>query len=227
MPTLVERFKYLRYRIFYGLLLDHSRPLISLGEVSTECRWTFCPEGLSSDSVVYAGGVGNDITFEHEIVKNFGCSVVLFDPSPTGKNTMSLPENQNPKFQFHPVGLAGECGTLQLAPPINEEEGSWFMDSTGGATVEVPCLNLATLMQRCGHSHIDLLKIDIEGAEYGVLDDLLAHRLSVKQILVEFHHGMLPGYRRSQTIRLIVKMRLAGYRLLVQDGQNHTFVKGD
>ena len=60
--------------------------------------------------------------------------------------------------------------------PPDADEGSWFA-AEKSATLEVPCVDLATLMRRNGDNHIDLLKLDIEGAEYGVLDDLLRRRL--------------------------------------------------
>jgi FkbM family methyltransferase len=180
---------------------------------------------LNAHSVVYAGGVGRNISFEHQLSKEFGCSIIMFDPSPTGSETMSLPENQIPQFKFHPVALAGRCGKLNLAPPPSQAEGSWFAKRGNGATLEVPCVDLSTLMRQNGHTHIDLIKIDIEGAEYDVIDDLLKRRLPIRQILVEFHHTILPEVRRSQTIRAILKLVAAGYRLVKQDGENHTFVR--
>lgn len=223
--SLALRFRTLRYQIFYSLLLRRGFQLRSLGDRSTGCEWSFCPDGLNKESIVYSGGVGRDITFEHGLVRNFGCSIVLFDPSPTGLETVALPENRIPQFQHHPVALAGKCGTLRFAPPREEKEGSWFMQEGNDATIEVPSVDLTTLMERCGHKHIDLLKIDVEGAEYEVLDDLISRRLPVRQVLVEFHHGILPGIRRSRTIRSLLKMSLAGYKLLLQDGLNHTFLR--
>ena len=225
MPSLPQAFKELRYHVFYGLMQSRGWPILELGDRSTGCSWRICPTDLNSESVVYCGGVGRDVTFEHSLVKQFGCSIVLFDPSPTGKDTMSRLENQIPQFRFHPVALAGECGTLTFAPPLNAEEGSWFQQAKGADVIEVPSVDLSTLMRRNGHDHIDLIKIDIEGAEYGVLDHLLARRLPVRQVAVEFHHSNLPGIRRSQSIRAILKMRRAGYKLLDQDGNNHTFFR--
>jgi hypothetical protein len=69
--------------------------------------------------------------------------------------------------------------------------------------------------------------VDIEGAEYRVLDNLLRRKLRVRQVLVEFHHQMLPGVRRSQSVRAILKMVAAGYKLLDQSGGNHTFLRTD
>ena len=224
MATLLERLKFLRYRLFYGALLHRNYNLVEYGNRAVWCSWFLCPDGLNAGSIVYAGGVGRDISFEHTLKQKFGCSIVLFDPSPTGKATMALPENQIPQFKFHPVALAAQCGTLTFAPPPDQAEGSWFADTTGGATLEVPCVDLPTLMRQNGHTRIDLIKIDIEGAEYGVLDQIVKLKLPIRQILVEFHHTILPGVSRGQTIRALLKLAAAGYHLLKQDGSNHTFL---
>ena len=173
--------------------------------------------------MVYGGGVGRDITFEHALAKRFECKVVLFDPSPTGVETMALAENKIPQFHFVPVGLAGSNCTLRFAPPPDLKEGSWYTDGGSGATIEVPCVDLTTLMKQNGHNRIDLLKIDIEGAEYDVIDHILGNKLRVCQVLVEFHHNILPGIPRSKSISYILKMVRAGYKLVSQDGANHTF----
>ncbi len=223
--SFIKQFKDLRYRLFYGALLRRNRKIIALGNRETCCAWNYCPDGLNSQSIVYSGGVGRDTSFERGLVRQFGCSVVLIDPSPTGRETMALPENRIPQFTFLPVALSGGCGTLKLAPPKYPEEGSWFQDAGGADAIEVPCEDLATLMQKNGHQHIDLLKIDIEGAEYAVLDSLLAKRLPVSQVLVEFHHDILPGIKRWKTVRAILKLIAAGYQLVDQEGANHTFLR--
>jgi FkbM family methyltransferase len=220
-------FKDLRYKLFYGCLIRRGYNLVSFGSPRYECNWLIFPQNLNAKSVIYSGGVGRDITFEHELVGQFGCNVLLFDPSPTGLETMAKTENQILQFKFQPLALAGSCGTLKFTPPQNPEEGSWFTQSDETGTLEVPSKNLSTLMRENGHDHIDFLKIDIEGAEYEVLEDLLRHRLPVKQIAVEFHHGMLPGIRRSQTVRMIIRLVAAGYKLLAQVGNNHTFIRNN
>lgn len=208
----------------FGAVISKKYKLTTLGERSTACHWTFNPEGLNSESVVISGGVGRDITFEHALAKEFGCKVVLFDPSPTGVETMSLPANQIDKFKFLNVGLAGKSGTLHLSPPLRPDEGPWFSTGNEGS-IEVPCFDLQTLLKKSGHDHVDLLKLDIEGCEYGVLEYLTTHRIPVRQICVEYHHGILPGCRRTQTAFSILKMLLHGYKVLDQSGSNVTFYK--
>lgn len=227
MPKLPLFLRDLRYRLFYGALTKRGYPLLELGNKDTGCSWTFFPDGLNARSIVYSGGIGKDITFEHSLVEKFGCSIVLFDPSPTGLETMALKENKIPQFKFHAVALAGSCGTLKFAPPSCIEEGSWSMQRKDSAALEVPCVNLSTLLEQNQHRHIDLLKIDIEGSEYEVIDDLIKRQISIRQLLVEFHHGNIhvPGIVRKQSIRAIFKLRAAGYYLIDQSGGNHTFLR--
>lgn len=227
MPNVAKFLRDLRYRLFYGALTKRGYPLLELGNSDTGCSWRFFPDGLNASSIIYSGGIGKDITFEHALVKKFGCSIVLIDPSPTGLETMALPENQIPQFKFHPVALAGSCGTLKFAPPGCIDEGSWSMQRKDSATLEVRCVNLSTLLKENQHRQIDLLKIDIEGSEYEVIDDLIKQQIPVKQLLVEFHHGNihLPGIARKDTIRSILKLRAAGYYLIDQSGSNYTFFR--
>ncbi len=224
MPTLSKTFKNIRYRVFYGLLLRRAE-LVTLCAPGSICPWTICPTGLNARSVVVSAGVGSDISFEHELVERFGCRVLLCDPSPTGRRTMELPENQRPEFRFLPVALTGRCGRLRLAPPLDPQGDSWFANPAAPEGVEVPCTDLKTLMRENGFDHIDLLKLDIEGCEYEVIDQLLRRRLRVNQLCVEFHHGTLPGYRRRQTISAMLRLVARGYRLVNQTGANHTFIR--
>jgi hypothetical protein len=57
-------------------------------------------------------------------------------------------------------------------------------------SVRLPVIRLATAMQRLGHMKIDLLKMDIEGAEYEVIEDMVRSEIRVRQLLLEFHHRL-------------------------------------
>ncbi|MDX2079431.1 MAG: FkbM family methyltransferase [Terrimicrobiaceae bacterium] len=214
-----------RHWLFYRLLTRRADSICQMGNAATGCHWTFCQDLLNAGSIVYSGGVGKDISFETELQERFGCQIWLFDPSPTGRETMDDPRYHSPSLHFEPLGLAGTDGVIHLAPPSNAEEGSWFAShSTLSDVVSVPCEKLSTIMARNGHRTIDLLKLDIEGAEYEVLESVLSDRIPVDQICVEYHHGMLPGIKRSQTIRSVLRLLAFGYRLVDKFGNNHIFV---
>ena len=226
MKFLPEALRGWRYRLFYRLLLRKRPDLLTLGEPVGGCGWTVCSSLLGPRSIVYSGGVGNDISFERALVKQFGCEVVLCDPSPTGAQTMQRPENMLPEFHFLPLGLTDYRGSLRLARPL-KDGGDWWLssDKSQEGSLELPCTDLGSLMAERGHAHIDLLKLDIEGSEYAVIEHLLAHRIPVRQLCVEYHHGILPGITRGKSIRSILKLLAHGYNLVEQNIANHTFVK--
>jgi FkbM family methyltransferase len=224
MKPALDRLKAWRYRAFYRVFVSQAFGKVTLGNSFGGCAWTVCPAYLETRSIVYSGGVGNDISFEHELVKQFECEVFLCDPSPTGARTMNLAENKIPQFHFAPVAFANLTGKLRLSTPLNRE-GDWWLSNGSKGDLEVPCTDLRTLMNGNGHGHIDLLKLDIEGSEYAVIDDVQARQIPVRQLCVEYHHGVLPGVRRSRTIKSILKLLRHGYRLIDQTGANHTFVR--
>ena len=54
--------------------------------------------------------------------------------------------------------------------------------------IEVPVNTLKNWMEDNGHSRIDVLKIDIEGSEYRILDDILKYQDKIAGLVIEFHN---------------------------------------
>ena len=221
----------LRHDLFYALLHRGTSGLADLGDASDGCNWTVRTTGLNTESVVYSAGVGRDISFEHTLADRFGMKILLLDPSPTGLETMKKPKHQRKEFEFMPVALAGHEGELNLSQPGNPEEGSWVSETSHSGTnipdakmVTVKCETVSSLMRKFGHTHVDLLKIDIEGAEYGVLEAIMESGAKIRQIAVEFHNGVLPGISRSLTIKTLFKLYRHGYRIIHKGGSNHTLL---
>lgn len=81
-------------------------------------------------------------------------------------------------------------------------------------------------MDEFKHEHLDLLKMDIEGAEYGVIYDIIKSGLSIKQLLIEFHHGF-PGVGIKNTKNSIELLNTEGYRIFAisKNGQEYSFIK--
>jgi FkbM family methyltransferase len=225
MKLLPKKLRDFRHRCFYNLLESRADGLKTLGDQSRGVQWTILPTLLNAKSIVYSGGVGDDISFEHALVKEVGCDIVLLDPSPVGMKTMALPENKLPHFRFLPLALADHSGRLKLAHHPDNAESWYTCDGDTAATFEIPCADLHSLMQQNGHTHIDLLKLDIEGSEYAVIDDFLRRRIPVRQVCADFDFGYTPGIRRSQAIRAILKLVTGGYKLVCHEHANHTFIR--
>ena len=158
-----------------------------LGE--PDASWTLCPARLGPASTVYSLGVGEDISFDLALIERFGVTVHAFDPTP---RTIAWLKTQTPpsEFIFHPWGVAAIDGASRFLPPSDPSNVSHSLleRDTPWPAIEVPVLRLPTILPMLGHKRIDLLKMDIEGAEYAVIRDLLEAKIEIGQLLVEFHH---------------------------------------
>jgi hypothetical protein len=92
-------------------------------------------------------------------------------------------------------------------------------------TFEAPCVTLRSAMQLCQQTKIDILKMDIEGSEYAVLEQAINEGWlqSIQQILVEFHH-FLPGLEAGQTKKIVASLKQNGYRIAWIGRTNHEYL---
>jgi FkbM family methyltransferase len=168
--------------------------------------------------IVYCAGVGHAMSLELALAKLTLQPVLVFDPSPTGIETASRSDTHN--LQFFPVGLAAHTGSIEFSLPKEPEEGSYSLVQDGIQTISFECCNLSTIMGRNGDSCIDLLKMDIEGFEYDIVNQLLDQQLPVRQLCVEFHDWLRPG----QTFKTIARLYKAGYRIIYKKRGDYTFL---
>lgn len=208
--------------------LDAEVAKVNMG--TTYGGYAVIPALLDAGSVVYSFGVGEDASFDLAMIERFGLTVHAFDPTP---RSLAWVEQQSwpAQFVFHPLGVAAADGTLCLHPPADPTHVSFSPlahRGTAGEAVEVPVKTVRSLMDTLGHDQLDVLKADIEGAEYEVIDDLLSRGPRVGQLVLEFHHH-LSGIPLSRTRRAIASLRTAGYRLFDQSpaGAEMSFVHAD
>lgn len=182
---------------------------------------TVCPDGLGTDSIVYSVGVGQDVSFDLALAEHFGLTIHAFDPTPASVAWVEA-QDLPAYFKMNPVGLGTEDGTARFFKPSNPGHISHSVlshDRVRGESIEVPINRLSTLMADRGHTHIDVLKLDIEGLEYEVLNQLCQQSLPVRQLLVEFHH-QLTSIPYSRTRRAVAQLNACGYRVFhVRQGE--------
>ena len=190
--------------------------------------WAVCPVGLTADSLVYSLGIGEDISWDRYLIERYGVTIHAFDPTPRSLawlRAQPLP----PRFHVHPWGVADFDGETPFRPPLKPHHVDYTIiarTATRQSAIQVPMLRLSTIMRRLGHEQIDLLKMDIEGAEYGVIADLLQSGIAVPQLLIEFHHRF-PEIHIDCTRRSIRLLGEAGYQIFAisDSGQEYGFLQ--
>lgn len=192
--------------------------------------WVVYTPILSPKSIVYSFGVGEDVSFDLELISALALTVCGFDPTP--KSIRWINEQKLPaSYRFYPWGIADYDGTATFKAPLDPSFVSYTLLHAEGekcGAVQAEVRRLESIMKELGHDSVDVLKLDVEGAEYAVLDDILASGLDVRQILVEFHHRFdsIPPRR---TNRAVDRLRRSGYRLFSVSprGEEYSFVRSD
>ena len=147
---------------------------------------------VSANAIVYSLGIGKDISFDLSLIARFGVPIEAFDPTPGVRDWLAR-QSLPPQFQFHSVGIAAHDGAETFYLPPRPD---WVSHSVvparqyASASVRLRVTRLSTAMRLLGHRQIDVLKMDIEGAEYAVIDEIVREQIPVTQLLVEFHHRL-------------------------------------
>ncbi len=186
--------------------------------------WDVATESLDNNSIVYSFGVGEDVSFDLALIDRFGMTVHAFDPTPRSIQWVKR-QDMPAAFILHEYGVASYDGLATFSPPENPDHVSHTMlerASTREAAITVDVKRLATIMAELGHARIDVLKMDIEGAEYEVIRDLLDGPIRPDQVLVEFHHRF-PEVDVDETSTAIELLRQAGYALFSVSPSNEEF----
>lgn len=186
----------------------------------------FAPTSIQQNWIIYSLGIGQDTTFDWALIEQYGVTIHAFDPTPAAIEHVSDRRAKSPliaaHFLFSPVGVwDSDCSIRFFEPKTRGWVGSYSALNLQGTSrhIDAPCKTLSTLMRERNHDHVDLLKMDIEGAEYRVLGDLLTKRIPVHWLCVEFDQPVPTGTTRTMIKRLIDN----GFALCHVDRWNFTF----
>ena len=224
---------------------------MGLVRLGTDYGGWVIPEGaVHAASVVWCAGAGEDISFDLALIARYGCRVHCIDPTPravahvealterTGRGE-PMPINGKPehtygrvtpdvleRLTFHPIGLWHRDDTLKFFAPKRDEHVSHSAVNLQGTSTffEARCRSPKSLMRELGQDRIDLLKLDIEGAEHAVLDHLLDERIFPAVLCVEFDYAAR-GKRRRAAVRRLWRLADEGYRLAWHRAWNVTLVR--
>jgi FkbM family methyltransferase len=155
--------------------------------------------GLTSQSVVIdAGGYRGD--WSAALIGACDPFVTIYEPIPAFHRQIAARFAGNPKITIRPVGMGSRSESRSLAL-ASDASGTFAPIDAQTRTVEVRMIDVAREFNR--FDRIDLLKLNIEGGEYEVLERLLDSGCIGKVMLlrVQFHRFVPDAARRYRKIR--------------------------
>ena len=193
-------------------------PILQMGVGSGS--WDVPAGVLDKNWICYSVGVGRDSSFEIDLVRQFDCTVVSFDPTPASVEYIN---SLSPlTFRFYPWAIWINDGHLDFfSQDLENKVNLSVIDSGRGEHLcRAECYRLKTAMMRLEHNRIDLLKIDIEGAWLPVIEDMVASEIKPRVFCVEFD-SPTSVWKVRHAVRMLAGL---GLLLVHRSRDNYLFV---
>jgi FkbM family methyltransferase len=178
---------------------------------SVRYGWEVIAGSLTKEALVYSFGIGTNASFEEQALRDFGCQIYAFDPTPKSINYVRS-QNFGPRFHFREIGIWDVDGEVEFAGPANPADVSCtaILQDTNLPTFRARVGTLTSIMGELGHTKIHVLKMDVEGSEYRIIENLARGGVRPRQLLVEFHQGFY-GCTAKMTRDSVKTLRDIGY----------------
>jgi FkbM family methyltransferase len=228
--------KYLPYNILVIIRNFKNRnPVKHSVELKCNFKWFgnnyggfyICPDLLKKENqIIYSIGIGEDISFDIDIINEFpNCKIYAFDPTP--KSIEWVKKQNLPKtFYFFSFGVSTKTGVEKMFLPKNKNHVSGsIIESDHLSNHDIINVNMKCIediIKENNHDYIDIIKLDIEGAEFSVLNKLNFKKINCGQILIEFHEMFIKNGKRKLD-NTIKKLKDNGYYCFAISESGHEY----
>jgi FkbM family methyltransferase len=155
---------------------------------------------IDANSLVFdVGAFVGDWT--EKVSRRTGARVYAFEPNPRLGRHLRTRLAGYPKVTALNYGLGGSDATARLS--LHGLGSSTHDDSSRFETAIVRIRDIAEVLDELRIDHIDLLKLNIEGSEYDLLERLIETRWTprIGTLVVQFHEWLPKSHRRRRAIQ--------------------------
>jgi FkbM family methyltransferase len=149
----------------------------------------------SSSRVIDAGGFEG--SFSTDIAAKYGSIIDIFEPDAAYAQRLRHLFSSNSQVQVHDSALWSADSRLEFSS--SGDQSSLVVDFGNASTISA--VDVSRVVREIGYVH--LLKLNVEGAEYEILERLLATGAigSVGFLQVQFHNFAPDAHNRRNAIR--------------------------
>ncbi len=156
---------------------------------------------LNSDSIVFdIGGWRGD--WASDIYAKYKSRIHVFEAVPEYAEFISKRFSANPEIIVHSHGLGNSDSKILIY--IGDEGSSLFKNyNTSGVAKEIEIRDVCGFAKSKNITEIDLMKINIEGGEYDLLERIFEGNLHfcIDGFLIQFHDFVENAESRRESIR--------------------------
>jgi FkbM family methyltransferase len=164
------------------------------GDQTHRLLYDLNPESIVFDVGGYKGEWAASIYCMHS------CKIHIFEPHPAFVSGIKEKFGKNPNIKVHQIGLSKENKEVQFT---FQEDGTTLFPQKPGEVLYARVLDVLAFMNDNGFDTIDLMKLNVEGAEYDILERLIdAGAMNrVKNLQVQFHNFIPDAEERRTKIQ--------------------------
>lgn len=153
---------------------------------------------LSDESLVIDLG-GYEGQWASDIFSMYCCKVYIFEPVPVYVNNIKRRFVKNENIIVYPFGLASNNLTTKIS--VTGDSSSSYKPS--GEMIDVQLMSASDFFEGKNITFVNLMKINIEGGEYDLLEHLISTNLikKIQNIQIQFHDFFPDGKNRMSEIQ--------------------------
>lgn len=155
---------------------------------------------LNQNSIVFDVG-GFDGSWASEIHKKFDAKVFIFEPVPHFARDIKKTFVGNDKLQVLAYGLSNKNDMLSIS--LGADSSSFYIKTKDNVICAEVREFSHELLTSLGVQGIDLMKINIEGGEYDLLEHMIENGTIklVKNLQIQFHNFVPNAIQRRRSIK--------------------------
>ena len=171
---------------------------------------TFCARLIGKNSKIIDLG-GHQGYFSQQMIDRYKCTAYVVEPVYSLYETITT----GPRLEKYNFAIASDVGETIFYESKNIQAGTILGQNVdfNGESYLVKTKPLSNFIDELGLTEVDLLKVDIEGAEIKLVDTIDPNNASyIKQLTVEFHDSTPnPNVQKVDVIKSIQRLVDLGF----------------
>jgi FkbM family methyltransferase len=191
LHVLLYKINYKIIQYYEGYILRKPEALLALDFIKNDKKMDFRHRyKLNQDAIIFdCGGFKGDWTIKMlKLYRNLNPKIFVFEIAKPFVEILETNFKKDKNVKVFGFGLGSDNATIQFS--VSDISTSIFGENTAGRIEKGEIKNVHTFIKENSISEIDLLKMNIEGGEYDLLDSLIASGFikKCKNIQIQFHN---------------------------------------